>query len=56
MMEMAITRSTKELSTTTIDCGGSFDVILTLGAEPEITEDMLKQVQQYSDDPETADD
>ena len=33
---MAITRSTKEISTTTIDCGGSFDVILTLGAEPNI--------------------
>ena len=35
---MAITRSTKEISTTAIECGGSFDVILTLGAEPEITE------------------
>ena len=34
---MAITRSTKELSTTAIDCGGTFDVILTLGAEPDIT-------------------
>ena len=34
---MAITRSTKELSTTAISCGGSFDVILTLGAEPDIT-------------------
>lgn len=34
---MAITRSTKELSTTAIACGGSFDVILTLGAEPDIT-------------------
>ncbi|MBQ8238316.1 MAG: VWA domain-containing protein [Oscillospiraceae bacterium] len=35
---MAITRSTKELSTTAIDCGGTFDVILTLGAQPEITD------------------
>ena len=34
---MAITRSTKELSTTAISCGGTFDVILTLGAEPDIT-------------------
>lgn len=34
---MAITRSTKELSTTAIDCGGSFEVILTLEAEPDIT-------------------
>lgn len=34
---MAITRSTKELSTTSIPCGGTFDVILTLGAEPDIT-------------------
>ena len=33
---MAITRSTKELSTTAIDCGGTFEVILTLGAEPDI--------------------
>ena len=33
---MAITRSTKELSTTAIECGGTFDVILTLGAEPDI--------------------
>ena len=35
---MAITRSTKELSTNTIDCGGTFDVILTLGAQPDITD------------------
>ena len=35
---MALIRSTKELSTSTIDCGGSFDVILTLGAEPDIAE------------------
>ena len=35
---MAITRSTKELSATAIDCGGTFDVILTLGAQPEITD------------------
>ena len=35
---MAITRSTKELSATAISCGGTFDVILTLGAEPDITE------------------
>ena len=34
---MAITRSTKELSTAAIDCGSRFDVILTLGAEPDIT-------------------
>lgn len=34
---MALTRSTKALSTDAIDCGGSFDVILTLGAEPDIT-------------------
>lgn len=34
---MAITRSTKELSRTAIDCGGSFDVILTLGAQPNIS-------------------
>ena len=33
---MALIRSTKELSTSVIDCGGSFDVILTLGAEPDI--------------------
>ena len=33
---MAITRSTKELSAATIACGGTFDVILTLGAEPDI--------------------
>ena len=37
-MNMAIIRSTKELSTGAIDCGGSFDVILTLGAEPDVTE------------------
>lgn len=35
---MAITRSTKELSAASIPCGGTFDVILTLGAEPDITE------------------
>lgn len=35
---MAIIRSTKELSATAISCGESFDVILTLGAEPNITE------------------
>lgn len=34
---MAITRSTKELSTAAISCGDSFDVILTLAAEPDIT-------------------
>ena len=34
---MAITRSTKELSAAAIECGGTFDVILTLGAEPDIT-------------------
>ena len=34
---MAITRSTKELSTNSIECGGSFDLVLTLGAEPDIT-------------------
>ena len=34
---MALTRSTKELSTNAIECGGTFDVILTLGAEPDIT-------------------
>lgn len=33
---MAITRSTKELSAAAISCGDSFDVILTLGAEPDI--------------------
>ena len=33
---MAITRSTKELSAAAISCGESFDVILTLGAEPDI--------------------
>lgn len=36
---MAITRSTKELSTAAISCGDSFEVILTLGAEPNITSD-----------------
>lgn len=35
---MAITRSTKELSAAAITCGGTFDVILTLGAEPNITD------------------
>ena len=33
---MAIIRSTKELSTAVISCGESFDVILTLGTEPDI--------------------
>ena len=33
---MAITRSTKELSAAAISCGDSFDVVLTLGAEPDI--------------------
>lgn len=33
---MAITRSTKELSATAISCGDSFDVTLTLAAEPDI--------------------
>lgn len=36
MDNMAITKSTKTLSATAIDCGGRFDVILTLGAEPDI--------------------
>ena len=36
---MAIIRSTKELSTAAIECGGTFDVILTLGAEPDVTTD-----------------
>ncbi len=36
MIELPITRSTKELSATAISCGGSFDVVLTLGAEPDI--------------------
>ena len=33
---MAITKSTKDLSTDKISCGGSFEVVLTLGAEPDI--------------------
>lgn len=34
---MGITNSNKELSTTGIDCGGSFKVKLSLTAEPDIT-------------------
>lgn len=33
---MGITKSTKELSVSRIDCGGTFDVILSLTAEPDI--------------------
>ena len=33
---MGITKSTKELSTTAIDCGGRFQVTLALTAEPDI--------------------
>ena len=33
---MAITKSTKDLSADKISCGGSFEVVLTLGAEPDI--------------------
>lgn len=34
--DMGITKSTKELSTTAIPCGGRFQVTLSLTAEPEI--------------------
>lgn len=33
---MAITRSTKELSAAAVSCGDTFDVVLTLAAEPDI--------------------
>lgn len=34
---MGITNSNKELSVNTIECGGSFDITLSLAAEPDIT-------------------
>lgn len=37
MDTMGISNSNKELSTTSIDCGGSFKIKLSLTAEPDIS-------------------